>query len=142
MVQGFFRNTKPLCSIVVNSIKMKLSYILLFSVFSYSFCPAIKKAENNQSNGFYIFVEDFTDRTKHKYIVENKDSVNTIFDYFFESELELGDVDRPITIYNGKRNFYLARVNVFKKANGEKGFKHLKYPNVYNKRSRLKPVTL
>jgi len=142
LVLGFFRNTKPLCFLVVNSIEMKLRSVLLISVLSYSFCPSIKKAENNQSNGFYIFVEDFTDRTNHKYIVENKDSVNTIFDYFFDSELELGDVDRPITIYNGKRNFYLARVNVFKKPNGEKGFKHLKYPNVYTKRSKLKPVTL
>lgn len=121
---------------------MKLSYVLLLSVLSFSFCPSTEKVENNTSNGFYIFVQDFTDRTNHKYIVETKDSVNSIFDYFFDSELELGDVDRPITIFNGKRNFYIARVNVFKNTKGEKDFRHLKYPNVYKKRSKLKPVTI
>lgn len=121
---------------------MKLSYVLLLSVLSFSFCPSTERVETNTSNGFYIFVQDYTDRTNHKYIVETKDSVNSIFGYFFDSELELGDVDRPITIFNGKRNFYIARVNVFKNSNGEKDFKHLKYPNVYKKRSKLKPVTL
>ncbi|WP_318348959.1 hypothetical protein [Aquipluma nitroreducens] len=121
---------------------MKLIYVLLISVLSFSFCPSIEKVENSTSNGFYIFVQDFTDRTNHKYIVESKDSVNSIFDYFFDSELELGNVDRPITIFNGKRNFYIARVNVFKNAKGGKDFRHLKYPNVYKKRSKLKPVTI
>lgn len=127
---------------------MKFLLFLLLSVIFFSFCPSSEKAENDAGNGFYIFVEDFTNRTNHKYIVETKDSVNTIFEYFFNSELELGKVDRPITIYNGKHNFYVARVNVFKKSNGKKGFRNLKYPNVYKKetdlkkRQKLKPVTL
>lgn len=121
---------------------MKMSYIILISGLSYSFCPSIEKAENGTSNGFYISVQDYTDSTSHRYIVDAKDSVNSIFDYFFESELELGNVDRPITIYNGMYSFYVARVNVFKKKNGEKDFRHLKYPNIYKKRSKLKPVTL
>jgi hypothetical protein len=87
-------------------------------------------------------VEDFTNRSNHKFIVESKDSVNIIFEQFFQSELELGNVDRPITIFNGKRNFYIARVTVSEKSNGELSFRHLKYPNVYNKRSKLKPVIL
>jgi len=127
---------------------MKFLLLLLLSVICFSFCPSTEKAENNAGNGFYVFVEDFTNRTNKKYIVESKDSVNTIFEDFFNSELELGKVDRPITIYNGEHNFYVARVKIFKKSNGEKGFKNLKYPNVHikqtdlNKRQKLKPVTL
>lgn len=121
---------------------MKLCFILLIAVFCFSFRPSSEKAVQNTGNGFYVFVEDHTDRSYHKYIVDTKDSVNSIFNLFFNSELELGDVDRPISIYNGKLNFYLARVNVFVQPNGKKDFKHLKYPNVYSKRSKLKPVTL
>jgi len=140
---------------------MKLLVALLISVFCFSFRPSVEETEKNtkdktenstaeavenvNSNGFYIYVEDFTDRTNHKYIVETKDSVQTIFNYFFESELELGNVDRPITIYNGKRNFYIARVNVYIKPNGEKDFKRLKYPSPYikpAKREQIRPVTL
>jgi hypothetical protein len=121
---------------------MKMLCVLLSSVFCLSFCPSTEKMKNNTSNGFYIIVEDFTDRTNHKYIVETQDSVNTIFNNFFNSELGLGEVDRPITIFNGKHNFYIARVNVYRKPNGKKDFKPLKYPSVYNKRSKLKPVTL
>ena len=141
-VREFSKILNSIFYLVVNSIEMKLIYVLLISVLSFSFCPSIEKVENSTSNGFYIFVQDYTDRTNHKYIVESKDSVNSIFDYFFDSELELGNVDRPITIFNGNRNFYIARVNVFKNAKGEKDFRHLKYPNVYKKRSKLKPVTL
>jgi len=115
---------------------------MLVSVFCISFCPTVEKIEINSHEGFYIFVEDFTDRTNHRYIVETKDSVNTIFNTFFNSELELGNVDRPITIYNGKHNFYVARVSVYTKTNGKIDFKHLKYPAVYSKRSKLKPVVL
>lgn len=142
---------------------MKFLGALLLSVFCFSFCPSVEETEKNSkdktensaaeavenlsSNGFYIYVEDFTDRTNHKFIVETKDSVQTIFNYFFESELALGNVDRPITIYNGKRNFYIARVNVYIKPNGEKDFKRLKYPSPYikpdnRKRQPINPVTL
>jgi len=134
--------------LAVNSIKMKILFFLLISILCFSFCPSIEKAENNAGNGFYVFVEDFTDRTNQKYIVESEDSVITIFEIFFNAELELGKVDRPITIYNGEHNFYVARVKIFKKSNGEKGFRNLKYPNVHlkqtdlNKRQKLEPVTL
>jgi len=123
---------------------MRILSVLLFSMLCMSFKPsAEKEADNGARPGFYIFVEDFTDRTYHKFIVESKDSANTIFNQFFNSELELGDVDHPITIYNGKRNFYIARVNVFETADGKKKFRNLKYADVYNKkRSRLKPVRL
>lgn len=108
----------------------------------FSFCPSTEKAESNSRPGFYIFVEDHTDRTYHKFIVESKDSVNNIFEHYFESELNLGEVDHPISIYNGKRNFYIARVTVFVTPDGKKKFKNLKYSNVYIKRAKLKPVTL
>lgn len=120
----------------------KLLFILLGSILSFSFCPTTSKALLNPRSGFYISVNDFTDRTNHEYIVETKDSVNNIFEHFFNSELDLGEVDRPITIFNGKRNFYIARVTVFENLEGKKIFKHLKYPNVYLKRSKLKPVTM
>jgi hypothetical protein len=107
-----------------------------------SFKPSTEKAVSNTRPGFYIFVEDFTDRTYHKFIVESRDSVDNIFNRFFHSELELGDVDHPITIYNGKHNFYIARVTVFETSDGRKKFRNLKYADVYKKRSRLKPVTL
>lgn len=127
---------------------MKLLSILIISIFCFSFCPSSEKIESSTHNGYYITVEDHTDRTFHKYLVNSKDSVNIIFNEFFNSELELGNVDRPISIYNGKRDFYIARVTLFDKPNGKKGFKHLKYPNVYenpkkaNKRTQLKPVYL
>ncbi len=121
---------------------MKIYFIFLLAIFCFSFRPSVEKAAQNTNNGFYVYVEDYTDRTSHKYIVESKDSVNSIFNYFFNTELELGDIDRPITIYNGKLNFYIARVTVFEQPNGKKIFKHLKYPSVYNKRSKLKPVVL
>ncbi len=121
---------------------MKNSLFLLISLSFFSFGPIYEKIENTTNPGFYITVEDFTDRSNYEYIVESKDSVRIIFGRFFNSELELGDVDQPITIYNGKRNFYIARVAVFKKPNGDLSFRHLKYPNVYTKRGKLKPVFL
>jgi len=129
---------------------MKTLLILLISIFCFSFSPSTEKVAantNNTSNGFYIFVKDLTNRTNQKYIVETKDSVNIIFNKYFKSEMELGDIDYPISIYNGKRDFYVARVNIFVKQNGDKNFRHLKYPNVYikssktNKRSLLPPTT-
>ena len=120
---------------------MKTLSILFVSLFCLSFCPSTEKpASENASNGFYISVKDFTDRTYHKFIIESKDSVNIIFKKYFESELDLGEVDYPISIYNGKRDFYIARVNVFVKPNGEKNFKNLKYPKVYKKRKAVDPV--
>ncbi|MBW8331499.1 MAG: hypothetical protein K0M40_05750 [Prolixibacteraceae bacterium] len=119
---------------------MKNYFVLLIFLSFFSFTTITEKVENNARPGFYISVEDFTDRSNHEFIVESKDSVNIIFEQFFSSELELGNVDRPITIFNGKRNFYIARVTVSEKPNGELSFRHLKYPNVYVKRSKLTPA--
>jgi len=123
------------------------SLLFLFLLFLFcSFCPSVEKAVINSRNGFYIHVEDFTDRSYHQYILESSDSVNIIFRSYFDSELDLGELDRPITIFNGKCDFYVSRVTVFEKADGQIGFRHLKYPKVYNKesksvkRSKLKPV--
>ena len=116
---------------------MKNLCFLLISFFCISFCPETEEIEINSHDGFYIHIQDFTDRTDHSYILETTDSVNTIFNLFFNTELELGDIDRPITIYNGKFDFYVARVTVFEKSNGKKAFRHLKYPNVYNNRSKI-----
>ncbi|HAQ18147.1 MAG TPA: hypothetical protein DCR40_02820 [Prolixibacteraceae bacterium] len=121
---------------------MKLSFILLISVFLFSFGPTSEKVENSSRPGFYIVVEDYTDRTFHKYIVESKDSVDNIFNHFFESELELGEINHPISIYNVKRSFYVARVTVYESSDGKKKFRNLKYASVYIKRSKLKPVIL
>lgn len=121
---------------------MKHLFFFLISMVFFSFRPITEKLENNTRPGFYISVEDFTDRTNHKFIVETKDSANNIFEQFFSSELALGRVDRPITIFNGKRNFYIARVSVFEKPNGEISFRHLKYPKVYTKRTKLKPAIM
>lgn len=127
---------------------MRNLFILIIAISFLSFRPTSEKVESVAHNGFYITIEDHTDRTYHKYLVEDRDSVNIIFNSFFDSELELGNVDRPISIFNGKRDFYIARVTVYKKPNGKKGFKHLKYPNVYvnpkqlNKRAPLSPVYL
>lgn len=120
---------------------MKIWFVLLIAVSCFSFRPVTEKMESNTRPGFYIFVEDYTTRTNHKFVVESKDSVNFIFNNFFQSELQLGHVDRPITIYNGKQNFYVARVVLFD-ANGKTKFRSLKYTNVYKKRSKLRPVTL
>lgn len=112
----------------------------------FSFCPSTEKAVSESKIGFYIHVKDHTDRTFHKYLVNSRDSVDVIFEQFFNTELELGDIDYPLSIFNGKHDFYIARVNVHRKQNGELGFKNLKYPKVYNrainKRNKLQPVTL
>jgi hypothetical protein len=128
-----------------NLLKMKVRIVLLFAIFCFSFRPSIQKTSSvaSASNGFYILVDDFTDRTKHSYIVQSRDSVDVIFKLFFESELELGDVNRPITIFNGEHDFYVARVSVFQKTDGKLSFHHLKYPKIkVTKRARLAPVTL
>lgn len=128
-----------------NTLKMKIRIVLLIAIFCFSFRPSTQKAAAvaSSSNGFYIFVKDNTDRTMHKYIVQSRDSVDVIFNLFFESELELGDVNRPITIFNGEHDFYVARVNVIHKSNGKLGFANLKYPKIkVTKRARLAPVTL
>jgi hypothetical protein len=120
---------------------MKTLLILLISLSCLAFCPSTKEAAVLSSNGFYVSVKDLTDRTYHEYIVETKDSANSIFNKYFETELELGNVDYPISIYNGKRDFYIARVFVFVKPNGKKDFRHLKYPNVYVRNSKNKRRT-
>jgi hypothetical protein len=117
---------------------MKTLFIFLISITCFSFCPSTEEAINATSNGFYVSVKDLTDRTYHEYIVETKDSVKMIFNKYFQTELALGEVDYPISIYNGKRDFYIARVYVYEKSNGKKSFKHLNYPNVYDKDSKLK----
>jgi hypothetical protein len=129
-------------NIILKSFCMKMLCLIFISLLCFSFRPSVGKTESSAHNGFYIFVEDFSDRTNHKYIVDTKDSVNNIFNYFFESEFELGDIDRPVSIYNGKLNFYIAKVNIYIDSKGKKNFKHLKYPDVYNRRSKLKPVTM
>lgn len=124
---------------------MKICLLFLIAIFCSSFRPTIEKAAATAiaSNGFYVFVNDFTKRTKHSYIVESRDSVDVLFKLFFESELDLGNVNRPLTIYNGEHDFYVARVNVFHKSNGRLGFVNLKYPKIkVTKRSKLKPVIL
>jgi len=124
---------------------MKIRIVLLIALFCVSFRPSVQKATaiSSASNGYYILVDDFTDRTKHSYIVQSRDSVDVIFKLFFESELELGDVNRPITIFNGEHDFYVARVNVFQKSDGKLSFHHLKYPKIkVTKRAKLAPVTL
>lgn len=114
---------------------MKTLFILLISLSCLSFCPTSKESAVGTSNGFYVSVKDFTDRSYHEYIVETKDSVKIIFSKYFQTELELGNVDYPISIFNGKHDFYIARVFVFEKGNGKKNFKHLKYPEVFDKSS-------
>jgi len=124
---------------------MKICLLILIAVFCSSFRPTVQKAAATAivSNGFYVFVNDFTRRTKHSYIVESRDSVDVLFKLFFESELDLGNVNRPLTIYNGEHDFYVARVNVLHKSNGRLGFTNLKYPKIkVTKRSKLKPVVL
>ena len=117
---------------------MKTLFILLISLSCLSFCPSTNEpAVENASNGFYISVIDHTDRTHHEFILESKDSVNMIFEKYFQTELSLADLDYPISIFDSKRDFYLARVNVFVKSNGKKGFKHLKYPDVYVKNAKM-----
>ncbi|MGQ8337340.1 hypothetical protein ACUNWD_12385 [Sunxiuqinia sp. A32] len=112
---------------------MKIIVVLVIAVFFFSFCPTAEKLESTTHNGFLITIEDHTTRTFHKYLVESKDSVNIIFNEFFNSELELGVVDRPMSIDNGKHEFFIARVNLFTKPNGKKSFKNLKYPPIYIK---------
>ena len=120
---------------------MKILILLLISVFSSAFCPSKEEAVKHSKPGFYVFVENFRDRTNNKFIVESKDSLDTIFNSYFNMELELGEVERPISIYNGNLSFYVARVNVFENPNGKKKFKHLQYPKIA-KRSKLKPALL
>lgn len=125
---------------------MRVFYLLLISVSLFSFRPSTEKAVSESNFGYYIHVKDYTDRTFHSYVVKSRDSVDVIFEKFFTSELDLGEIDYPLTIFNGKRDFYIARVTVHTKQNGELGFKNLRYPKVYNKvvnkRDKLKPVTL
>jgi hypothetical protein len=130
---------KKLCR--YNSFDMRMFCFLVISFLSFSFCPSTEKSTKDSKSGFYIFVEDFSNHSYNKYIVESRDSVNTIFEKYFFSELELGDIQNPIYISNINQSFYIARVHVFENANGKKTFKHLKYPK-NNKRTKLKPVTL
>jgi len=120
---------------------MKLFFLFAVSVLCFSFRPSTEKSTKDSRSGFYIFVEDFSNHSYDKYIIESRDSVNIIFEKYFFSELELGDIQNPIFISNVNQSFYIARVNVFENANGKKTFKHLKYPKT-NKRAKLKPVTL
>ncbi len=112
---------------------MKFFSFLILSFFCFGFCPSTEKSNVSDSNGFYITVKDLTDRSYHEFIIQDKDSANIIFRKYFKGELDLGEVDYPISIYNGKRDFYVARVNVYRKSNGEKSFRHLKYAKVFQK---------
>lgn len=119
---------------------MKLLIFLLISVFCFSFCPITEKVIGHSKPGFYVYIEDFTSRSQYKFIVESKDSVDVIFNQFFKSELELGEVDNPISIYNRKHSFYVARVTVYKTSNGTRRFRNLNYPEVYIKRNKTLPT--
>ena len=122
-------------------IDIKILILLMISIFSSAFCP-FKEAPVKQSRpGFYVFVDNYWNGDRNKFIVESKDSLNKIFNSFFNMELELGEVQRPISIYNGKLDFYVARVNVFENPKGKKKIKHLKYPKV-TKHSKLQPDAL
>jgi hypothetical protein len=115
---------------------MKTLLVLFVALFCLSFCPNTEKEEYNTKAGYYIFIEDHTSNTNHKFLVESKDSVDIIFERFFDSELSLGNVDYPISIYNLKHDFYIERVTLFEAKNGKTKFKHLKYPAVYDKNKR------
>ena len=125
---------------------MKIFSFLIICFLFFGFSPSSDKSVTNNSNGFYVSVVDFTNNSSRKFIFENKDSVNFVFNKYFRGELDLGEIDYPISIFNGKRDFYVARVNVYLKSNGKMSFKHLKYPNVYDKttkkdkRSGINPV--
>jgi hypothetical protein len=129
---------------------MKTLLVLFVALFSFSFCPITEKEEaNNKSaakeesitkSGYYVLVQDYTDRTSHQYLIESKDSVNKIFNQFFCSELELRTINYPITIDDGKQGFFVARVNLFESKNGKTKFKHLKYPKIYHKRKQQDPT--
>lgn len=125
---------------------MKTFSFLIICFLLFAFSPSNDKSAINNSNGFYVSVIDFTNNSSHKFIFENKDSVDFVFNKYFIGELDLGEIDYPISIFNGKRDFYVARVNVYQKSNGKMSFRHLKYPDVYdkstkkNKRSVINPV--
>ncbi len=122
---------------------MKVFCFLIIAIFFLSFRPTSETSTKNSNPGYYVFVEDFTNRSYNKFIVESKDSVGRIFKNYFDTELKLGDVRNPIFINNGDYSFYIARVNVFENAKGKKTFRHLKYPKPkQSKRAKLKPVTL
>jgi hypothetical protein len=119
---------------------MKSILFIVISLFCLSFTKTEEKKEINSASdnksGYYILVEDYTDRTNHKYLVESKDSVDVIFNNFFESQLALGKINYPISIDNGQTSFFVARVKLFESRNGKTKFKHLKYPKIYNKRKQ------
>ena len=119
---------------------MKTLLVLIVALFFFSFCPTSETKESDNDSGYYILVQDYTDRTNHKYLVASKDSADKIFDHFFASELELGTVNYPISIDNGKRSFFIARVTFFESKNGKTKFKHLKYPKIYHKRKKPDPA--
>lgn len=122
---------------------MKNLLILVVSLFCFSFRPdpPIENPADGIRSGYYVFVEDYTDRSYHKYLVESKDSVDKIFNQFLGSELRLGKVVNPINIFNRTHNFYVAPVNIYQTANGKRRFKNLKYPKVYaKKRQQLNPA--
>ena len=145
LVTIFYNASNGISSTLIPIFMKNCFLLLLIGTFCSSFRPSVQKAAavETASNGFYVFVNDFTERTKHSYIIESRDSVDVIFKLFFRSELELGDVDRPLTIYNGEHDFYVARVSVIHKSNGKLGFNNLKYPKLkIVKRNKLDPVTL
>ncbi|WP_321288221.1 hypothetical protein [uncultured Sunxiuqinia sp.] len=123
---------------------MKSILVIAISLFCLSFTKTEGNEEANDAsdhkNGYYILVEDYTDRTNHKYLVESKDSVDVIFNNFFESQLALGKINYPISIDNGQTSFFVARVKLFESRNGKTKFKHLKYPKIYNKRKQQDPT--
>jgi len=119
---------------------MKTLLAVIVSLWSYSFAFAAEKEESKTKSGYYIVVEDYTDQSSSTYLVESKDSADVIFDHFFESELVLGKVNYPISIDNGKQNFFIARIELFESKNGKMKFKHLKYPKISKRRKQQDPA--
>ena len=124
-----------------NLYDMKILILLMIFIITSAFCPFKKEAVKQTRPGFYVYVENYSEGAINKFIVESKDSLNMIFNSYLDMELELGEVQRPLSIYNGNVNFYVARVNVFENPNGKTKFKHLQYPRI-KKRSKLKPAVL
>jgi hypothetical protein len=91
---------------------MKTLLVIAIAMSCFSFCPINEKEEPNGRPGFYVLVEDYSARTYQKYLVESKDSVDKIFNNCFNSELRLGEIDSPISIYNVRHNF-MWRVSPF-----------------------------
>ena len=124
---------------------MKTLSILIVALFCFSFVSPPEKENpeaTNTKSGYYIFVEDYVEHANYKYLVESKDSVNKIFDHFFASELALGKVNRPMSIYNLKSSFYIEPVQLFESKNGKTKFRHMKFTTNFTKKRKQQDPTV